>query len=445
MHTIIKNGLIVNEGRIIEGDILIRNNRIERIGGKIQVDGNVQEIDANGKYVMPGIIDDQVHFREPGLTHKADLYTEPRACVAGGVTSFMDMPNVNPPSLTQELLEARYQLAAQKSIANYSFFMGVSNDNADEVLRTDAERVCGIKIFMGSSTGNMLVDDAEVLERIFSNAPTLIATHCEDESTILHNLEKARTEYGENIPVFMHPVIRDEQACYLSSSYAVELAKKHNTRLHILHISTADELALFSNSVPIEQKLITSEACVHHLYFDADDYAQLGARIKWNPAVKDKRHKPQILQAVLDDIIDVIATDHAPHTLEEKANHYSKCPGGAPMVQHSLQVMLSFFFDGKMSIEKIAQKMSHDVARCFRLQERGYLREGYFADMFLLDLDAQHTITKENILAKCGWSPLEGRTMRGLVTHTFVNGNMVWENGKVMDGTTGMRLQFSKR
>ena len=444
MQMLIKNALIVNEGRIISGDVLIRDGRIDRVGGTIQTQGRVREIDATGLYLMPGIIDDQVHFREPGLTHKADLYTEPRACVAGGVTSFMDMPNVNPPSLTQALLAERYAIAAQKSVANYSFYMGVSNDNSDEVLRTDPKNVCGIKIFMGSSTGNMLVDDEEVLTRIFSQAPTLIATHCEDESTILHNLEQARAEYGDQIPVYMHPIIRNERACYLSSSYAVELARKYNTRLHILHISTAEELSLFSNALPIEQKRITAEACVHHLYFDADDYATLGARIKWNPAVKDKRHKPQILQAVVDDVIDVLATDHAPHTLEEKANHYVKCPGGAPMVQHSLQVMLSFFFDGKISLEKIAQKMSHDVAACFKIAERGYIREGYYADMFLLDLNAQQTISKENILAKCGWSPLEGKTMRGRITHTFVNGNPVWENNMVQDQIKGSRLTFAR-
>lgn len=432
----------MNEGRIMSGDVLLRSGRIERMGGVINTTANVREIDATGLYLMPGIIDDQVHFREPGLTHKADLYTEPRACVAGGVTAFMDMPNVNPPSLTQDLLAERFAIAAQKSVANYSFYMGVSNDNADEVLRTDHASVCGIKIFMGSSTGNMLVDDAEVLERIFANAPTLIATHCEDEGTIIHNLEKARAEYGEDIPVHMHPVIRDEQACYLSSSFAVELARKHNTRLHVLHISTADELALFSNKMPLSEKRITSEACVHHLYFDADDYATLGARIKWNPAVKDKRHKPQILQAVLDDVIDVIATDHAPHTLEEKANKYVKCPGGAPMVQHSLQVMLSFYFNGTMSLEKIAQKMSHDVATCFRIRERGFIREGYHADLYLLDLNQSLTIAPENILAKCGWSPLEGRTMRGLVTHTFVNGQVAWEDGKVNDNVRGERMLF---
>lgn len=441
---IIKNARIVNEGSIQEGDLYMRAGRIEKIGGIIDVKSAVTEVVADGNFLMPGIIDDQVHFREPGLTHKADLYTESRACVAGGVTTFMDMPNVNPPSLTQDLLAQRYALAAEKSAANYSFYMGVSNDNADEVLRTDPSSVCGIKIFMGSSTGNMLVDDAATLERIFSQAPTLIATHCEDEATIIHNLELARTQYGDDIPIQMHPVIRNEEACYRSSSFAVELAKKHNTRLHILHISTMEELSLFSNALPLEQKRITAEACVHHLYFDAGDYDTLGARIKWNPAVKDARHKPHILQAVIDDVIDVIATDHAPHTLEEKANKYAKCPGGAPMVQHSLQVMLSFYFDGKITLEKIAKKMSHDVATCFRIKDRGFIREGYYADLFLLDTNRSITVSKENILAKCGWSPLEGRNMRGVITHTFVNGEMAWSNEKVHDHIRGMRIAFDR-
>ncbi|HMU69931.1 MAG TPA: dihydroorotase [Chitinophagales bacterium] len=445
MHpTIIKNARIVNEGEILEGDVLIHKGRIEKIGGIVQVSAASTEIDATGKFLMPGIIDDQVHFREPGLTHKADLFSESRACVAGGVTSFMDMPNVNPPSLTQELLAQRYALASTKSVANYSFYMGVSNDNADEVLRTDPATVCGIKIFMGSSTGNMLVDDAATLERIFSQAPVLIATHCEDEATIIHNLEAAKATYGEDIPVHMHPIIRNEEACYRSSSFAVSLAKKHNTRLHILHISTAEELALFTNEIPLEQKRITAEACVHHMYFDSNDYAQLGARIKWNPAVKGPRHKPAIFDAVVNDVIDVIATDHAPHTLEEKANKYVKCPGGAPMVQHSLQVMLSFYFDGKISLEKIAKKMSHDVATCFNIKDRGFIREGYFADMFLLDTDKSIVVSKNNIIAKCGWSPLEGRTMRGVITDTFVNGDHVFSNGMVNDGVRGMRLAFNR-
>lgn len=444
MQFLIKNALIVNEGSINAGDVYLKNGRIERVGGNIQVQGKVNEIDAGGNYVLPGIIDDQVHFREPGLTHKADIHSESRACVAGGVTSFMDMPNVSPPSLSQALLAERYAIAASGSLANYSFYMGVSNDNAEEVLRTDPKTVCGIKIFMGSSTGNMLVDDAGVLEKIFSSTPMLIATHCEDEQTIVHNLEKARSEYGEQIPIHMHPVIRDEQACFLSSSYAVEIAKKYGTRLHVLHISTAEELSLFSHQVPLEQKRITAEACVHHLYFDADDYATLGTRIKWNPAIKDGRHKPQLLRAVNEDIIDVIATDHAPHTLEEKSQHYIKCPGGAPMVQHSLQVMLSFYFEGKITLEHIVKKMSHDVATCFRIRERGFIREGYHADLFLLDLKGSMTIQRDTILAKCGWSPLEGRTLRGIVTHTFVNGALAYEHGRVHDAIRGERMLFNR-
>jgi len=444
MQFLIKNALIVNEGSINAGDVYLKNGRIERVGGNIQVQGKVNEIDAGGNYVLPGIIDDQVHFREPGLTHKADIHSESRACVAGGVTSFMDMPNVSPPSLSQALLAERYAIAASGSLANYSFYMGVSNDNAEEVLRTDPKTVCGIKIFMGSSTGNMLVDDAGVLEKIFSSTPMLIAPHCEDEQTIVHNLEKARSEYGEQIPIHMHPVIRDEQACFLSSSYAVEIAKKYGTRLHVLHISTAEELSLFSHQVPLEQKRITAEACVHHLYFDADDYATLGTRIKWNPAIKDGRHKPQLLRAVNEDIIDVIATDHAPHTLEEKSQHYIKCPGGAPMVQHSLQVMLSFYFEGKITLEHIVKKMSHDVATCFRIRERGFIREGYHADLFLLDLKGSMTIQRDTILAKCGWSPLEGRTLRGIVTHTFVNGALAYEHGRVHDAIRGERMLFNR-
>ncbi len=444
MKTIIKNTQIVNEGKIIGGDILISGNRIERIDSNINATGAVTEIDGEGKYLMPGIIDDQVHFREPGLTHKAELYTESRACVAGGVTSFMDMPNVNPPSLTQALLEARYQLAAQKSIANYSFYMGVSNDNAEEVLRTNPKDVCGIKIFMGSSTGNMLVDDSNTLARIFKNAPTLIATHCEDEATILRNLDFAKEKYGDAIPITQHPIIRNEEACYLSSSMAIDLAKQFNTRLHILHISTLEEIALFTNAIPLSEKRITAEVCVHHLFFDADDYAKLGARIKWNPAVKDKRHKSALLAALLNGTLDVVATDHAPHTLEEKANHYIKCPGGAPMVQHSLQIMLDFYHKGLISLEQIAEKMSHNVATCFAIQDRGFIREGYFADMFLLDINTAHTVTSDSLLYKCGWSPLEGMTFKGKVEQTFVNGNLVFKNGDILNTSVGERLQFNR-
>jgi dihydroorotase len=444
MKTIIRNTQIVNEGNIITGDVMIGEERILKMDNQIAEKGNYIEINGEGKFLMPGIIDDQVHFREPGLTHKADLFTESRACVAGGVTSFMDMPNVNPPSLTQDLLEQRYQLAAKKSLANFSFYMGVSNDNAEEVLKSNPENVCGIKIFMGSSTGNMLVDSRNTLEHIFKNAPILIATHCEDEATILRNVELAKVQYGEAIPIEQHPIIRNEQACYLSSSFAVELAKQHNTRLHILHISTADELVLFSNDIPLAQKRITAEVCVHHLFFDADDYATLGARIKWNPAVKDKRHKPELLKALLNGTLDVIATDHAPHTLEEKANHYLKCPGGAPLVQHSLQLMLDFYHKGAITLEQIAEKMSHNVATCFQMKERGFIREGYYADLFLLDTQLLHTVTKDNLLYKCGWSPLEGKTFKGRVTNTWVNGNLVFENGNLIEGSNGKRLLFNR-
>lgn len=444
MKYLVKNAQIVNEGKIGASDLLIANDRIEKIASSVSVKENVKEIDAEGLFLMPGIIDDQVHFREPGLTHKADLYTESKAAVAGGVTSFMDMPNVNPPSLTQGLLEERYQLASTKALANYSFYMGVSNDNADEVLKTDPKKICGIKIFMGSSTGNMLVDDENTLTRIFREAPLLIATHCEDEKTILTNLEHYKEIYGDDIPVSAHPLIRNEEACYKSSSYAVELAKKNNTRLHVLHISTEEEIKLFSNTLPLSQKRITAEVCVHHLYFDADDYATLGNRIKWNPAVKDKRHKPKLFEALLDDHFDVIATDHAPHTSGEKSNHYVKCPGGGPLVQHSLNIMLEFYMQGKISLEKIAQKMSHDVATCFNIKERGFIREGYFADLFLLDINENYTVDKANLLYKCDWSPLEGKTFKGKVKNTFVSGHHVYDNGFFNETLKGKRILFDR-
>lgn len=443
MGCLIKNAFLVNEGKIIASDLLIKNGRIERIDANISVKYKTEEIQAEGLYLLPGIIDDQVHFREPGLTHKEDIYHGSKAAVAGGVTGFMDMPNVNPPSLTQELLEERYRLATKTSLANFSFFMGVSNTNAEEVLRTNASNICGIKIFLGSSTGNLLVDDERTLEHIFKNAPTLIATHCEDEHIIKTNLEKQKVIYGDNIPLELHPVIRNEEACLKSSSHAVSLAKKYDTRLHILHISTADELKLFDNTIPLTKKRITAEACVHHLYFDADDYATLGTKIKWNPAVKDARHKPEILQAVLDNRIDVIATDHAPHTLEEKQNPYTSCPSGGPLVQHSLNVMLHFYHQKKITLEKIAEKMSHAVADCFKIQERGYLREGYYADMFLLDVQKEITVSSENIYYKCGWSPLEGKSFKGKVMKTFVNGNLVFDDGKFYEEENGIRMLFN--
>ncbi len=444
MKTIIKNAQLVNEGKIFSADVLINNERIEKIGNSLQINGAVNEINAEGLYLLPGLIDDQVHFREPGLTHKAEIFTESRAAIAGGVTSFMDMPNVNPPSLTQQLLEQRYVLAAQKSIANYSFYMGVSNDNTEEVLKTNAKNVCGIKIFMGSSTGNMLVDDETTLETIFKNAPTLIATHCEDEATILHNLELAEEQFGEGIPQSYHPIIRNEEACYISSSSAAALAKKWNTRLHILHISSSEEIGLFDNTIPLKDKLLTAEICVHHLFFNADDYATLGSKIRWNPAVKDKRHQPLLFEALLDNHFDVIATDHAPHTLEEKMQSYKKSPGGGPLIQHSLLMMLDFYFKGKISLEKIVEKMSHNVATCFKIENRGFIREGYFADLVLLDLNKEYTVRKDNLLYKCGWSPLEGKTFQGAIDSTFVNGNLVYHQGKIIESGMGSRLLFSR-
>ena len=442
MNYLIRNATIINERETKVSDLLIKNDRIERIDPTISLKYQIEEINAEGLNLLPGIIDDQVHFREPGLTQKGEIYTESRAAVAGGVTSFMDMPNVNPPSLTQKLLEERYQIAAKKSAANYSFYMGVSNDNVEEVLKTDNSKICGIKIFMGSSTGNMLVDDVATLENIFRNSASLIATHCEDEATVLHNLEIAKERFGENIPVSYHPIIRNEEACFRSSSFAVDLAKKYGTRLHVLHISTSEEIKLFTNSIPLKAKKITAEVCVHHLYFDADDYEQLGNSIKWNPAIKNKKHKPLLLDALLNNTLDVIATDHAPHTLGEKANTYLKSPGGAPMVQHSLNIMLDFYHNGKITLENIVEKMSHNVATCFKIKDRGFIREGYFADMFLLDLNKKIIVKKDNLLYKCGWSPLEGRTFKGRVMKTFVNGNLVFDNEAINEQFIGARLIF---
>ncbi len=441
---LIKEASVVNEGTIKECDILIREDRIEKIGSQLQTDSKVTEVPADGRHLFPGVIDDQVHFREPGLTHKAEIYTESRAAVAGGITSYMEMPNVVPQTTTQELLAAKYELGASKSLANYSFYMGVTNDNIDEVLKTDPTKVCGTKIFMGSSTGNMLVDDLKVLEAIFRDCPTLIATHCEDEETVRRNLAKYKEQYGDEIPFSLHPVIRDEEACYLSSSMAVELAKKHNTRLHILHISTGKETALFGNDLPLKDKRITSEACIHHLWFSDEDYEEKGAFIKWNPAVKSSADRDKIWEALLSDRIDVIATDHAPHTLEEKSNNYVNAPAGGPLVQHTLVAMLDFHHQGKISLERIAEKMAHAPAECFRVSERGYLREGYFADMVLVDLNSPWQVNRDNVLAKCGWSPFEGHAFQSSVTHTFVSGHLAYENGKFNDEKLGQRLLFDR-
>ena len=444
-RTVLKNGILINEGSRKEADILIEKGRISKIGNSLSTEGNTTIVDLIGKYILPGCIDDQVHFREPGLTHKANIRTESRAAVAGGITSFMEMPNTVPNALTQELLEVKYQIAVESSIANYSFFMGASNDNIDEVLKTNHKDVCGVKIFMGSSTGNMLVDNEKTLDSLFSKVPPmLIATHCEDEHTIRVNIERARAQYGEDVPIEMHPIIRSEEACHLSSSLAVRLAKKHKTRLHILHISTAKELELFSNEIPLKDKLITAEACIHHMWFSDEDYTTKGNYIKWNPAVKKATDRDAILAAVLDNRIDVVATDHAPHTIEEKENSYFKAPSGGPLVQHALLAMIEKSIEHHFSIEKVVEKMAHAPADLFRVNQRGYLREGYYADLVIVDPNKKTTVSKENILYKCGWSPFEGFTFSHSIDSTYVNGNLVFESGKIIEGTNGSRLRFDR-
>lgn len=442
---LIKEVSIVNEGQVKAGDVLIKGDRIEKIGGHLDPTEKYVEINGEGLHLFPGVIDDQVHFREPGLTHKGNIFTESRAAVAGGVTSFMEMPNVNPQTITQKLLEEKYQIGANNSLANYSFYMGSTNDNLDEVLKTDSASVCGIKIFMGSSTGNMLVDDQETLENIFRNAPILIATHCEDEGTIRANTEKYKEQFGNNIPFKYHPIIRNEEACYLSSSKAVELANKNNARLHILHISTGKETNLFTNEVPLGQKRITSEACIHHLWFTDADYDEKGAFIKWNPAVKSASDRDQIWKALLDDRIDVIATDHAPHTLEEKQNPYMKAPSGGPLIQHTLVAMLDFYHQGKISLERIAEKMCHAVAECFDVKDRGYIREGYKADLALVNLNKPWTVSRDNIKAKCGWSPFEGHEFKSSIEKTFVSGHLAYSDGKLDESQLGQRLSFDRK
>lgn len=443
---LIRNINIVNEGRITTADVLIANERIEKIAPNISVSGGVEEINGEGKFLLPGAIDDQVHFREPGLTHKASIYTESKAAVAGGVTSFMEMPNTNPPVFTQELLEDKYAIAAQTSLGNYSFFMGTSNDNLDEVLRTNdkKDRVCGVKIFMGSSTGGLLVDNYLTLDRIFGGTELLIATHCEDEELIRRNFQRLKEQKGVLEPSD-HPIIRDEEECFESSYKAVQLAMKHDTRLHILHISTEKELQLFSNMLPLKEKRITAEVCVHHLHFTSEDYARYGNQIKCNPAIKAPHNREALWQALLDDRLDVIATDHAPHTWQEKNEPYEKAHAGVPLVQHSLLLMLSYYKKGRISLEKIVEKMSHAVADCFQISERGYIREGYFADLVIVDLAQSTTVTKENILYKCGWSPFEGQSFPAAVTHTFVNGGLVYGNGQWNESIKGKRLTFNRQ
>lgn len=446
---IIRNASIVNEGEIFKGDVFINGNKIEQVVRSKDVPPDIeledyQIINAAGLYLLPGIIDDQVHFRDPGLTYKGDIYTESKAAVAGGITSFMEMPNTNPPALTQELLEEKYRMGAKKSLANYSFYMGASNDNLKELLKTDPAKVCGIKVFMGSSTGDMLVDDEKVLSEIFAKAPTLVAVHCEDEKTVQSNNADYLQKYGENAAADIHPLIRSAEACYLSSSKAVALAKKHNTRLHILHLSTAREMDLFDNSIPLEEKKITAEVCIHHLWFSDEDYNEKGNFIKWNPAVKTKEDRSALRKAVLDNTMDVIATDHAPHTLEEKERAYFRAPSGGPMVQHALTAMLELHKQGVLSLEKVVEKMCHHPAILFGVQKRGFVKEGYYADLVLVDLKEKVEVKKDNVLYKCGWSPMEGLTFNTAIKKTFVNGHLAYDEGEFNESKKGERLLFDR-
>ena len=441
---LIKNARIVNEGKIFDGDVLIEDGRIEKIDSSIGPKfSSVNVIDAEGNYLIPGVIDDQVHFREPGLTHKGDIYTESRAAVAGGITSFMEQPNTRPAATTVEELEKKYNRAAQVSLANYSFNMGAANDNLEELKKVSKRDVAAIKIFMGSSTGNMLVDQQKTLEGIFQLDHQLI-THCEDEQTIRTNLEKAKAQYGEDIPMAMHPVIRSEETCYLSSSTAVELAKKYNSRLHVFHISTAKETELFTNKIPLEEKRITSEVCVHHLWFDDSQYDEKGSLIKWNPAVKTAADRDGLWEALLDGRLDVVATDHAPHTLEEKSNKYLNAPSGGPLVQHALPAMMERVHDGVWNIETMVEKMCHNPAILFRMEERGFIREGYYADLVILEPNRPWKVSKENLLYKCQWSPFEGTVLKSKVTHTFVNGHLAYKEGKFDESQLGDRLLFNR-
>lgn len=446
MNYLIKNAQIVNEGRTFAGSVFVKDGMIHKVSeGEIDIPADVVVIDAKEKFLLPGVIDDQVHFRDPGLTKKGDLYTESKAAVAGGVTSFMEMPNTIPNTLTQELLEDKYQLAAQKSLANYSFYMGASNNNLDEVVKTNPQNVCGIKVFMGASTGNMLVDDPGTLDGIFKHAPCLVAVHCEDEAIIRKNTEDARKKYGENVPINLHPEIRSAEACYKSSSFAVALAKKHNTRLHVLHLSTGRETELFRNDIPLKEKRITAEVCIHHLWFSAEDYAKKGTFIKWNPAIKSIGDKKELFDAMLDDRLDVIATDHAPHTFSEKQNSYFKAPSGGPMVQHSLVAMMEFYNRGKITIEKVVEKMCHAPADCFNVDKRGYIKEGFHADLVIVDANKPWRVAKSNVLYKCGWSPLEGFTFNSSLVCTFVNGNLVYKRGVFDEQHKGQRLLFNRK
>ena len=441
---LIKQATLINEGEIFVSDVLIENGRISKIEREIDNGTNAKEINAEGLYLVPGAIDDQVHFREPGLTHKGEIYTEAKAAVAGGITSYMEMPNTNPQATTVAELNKKYERAGQCSIANYSFFMGTTNHNLEEIKKIDFKTVCGLKIFMGSSTGDMLVDNQNTLENIFSNVNALIATHCEFDPQVKINQQRIIEEYGEDIDATFHPIIRDEEVCYISSKLAVDMAVKYNARLHILHISSAKELALFTNKIPLKDKRITSEACIHHLWFTDEDYKTKGNLIKWNPSVKTRYDRDNILEAVIDGRIDVIATDHAPHTIDEKAQSYLKAPSGGPLVQHAIQAMWDLHYQGKISLETIVQKMSHNVADMFQIKDRGYIREGYYADLVLIDPKTAYKVTKSNILYKCGWSPFEGHEFKASVNKTFVNGELVYDNEKVIEGKIGMRLEFNR-
>lgn len=441
---LIKNARLVNEGSIKEGDLLVKDDRIAKIAPSIIADPNTEVVDVKGRMIIPGIIDDQVHFREPGLTHKEDINSGARSAAAGGVTSFMEMPNTKPTSTTQEELQKKYDIAASTSTVNYSFYMGATNDNVEEVLKTNPKDVCGVKIFMGSSTGNMLVDNEKTLDNLFSKVPMLIATHCEDEATIRRNMAAFKEKYAVIQP-YMHPLIRNEEGCYLSSRLAVDLARKHGTRLHILHISTAKEISLFDNDIPLKDKKVTAEICVHHLYFDDGYYYTLGNNVKCNPAVKSASDREALLQGLKDGYFDVIATDHAPHTKEEKAKPYLEAPSGLPLVQHSLAVMMSFYHRGELSMEFIVDKMCHSPAVLFDVEERGYLREGYFADLAIVDPDLEWQVAKDNIEYKCGWSPIENFDIKGKVTDTLCNGQWVYRHNKITGTKAGKRLSFTPR
>tara|TARA_B100000809_G_scaffold22902_1_gene20049 strand:- start:14030 stop:15367 length:1338 start_codon:yes stop_codon:yes gene_type:complete len=442
--TFIKNANIVNEGKIINGDVIIDGEFITKIGTNLSVPNEATVIDANGKYLLPGAIDDQVHFREPGLTHKANIATESKAAAAGGITTFIEMPNTIPQATSQEELEKKFETARQTSYVNYSFMFGGTNDNLEELLKTDPKKVAGIKLFLGSSTGDMLVDNEDVLRKIFSSTNMVISVHCEDEGTIRRNFKEYHDKYGDDIPLKYHPIIRSEEACYLSSSKAIELAKETGARLHVFHLSTAKETSLFRNDIPLKDKKITAEVCVHHLTFEEKDYEEKGTFIKWNPAVKTAADREGLWKALLDDRIDVIATDHAPHTLEEKENVYAKAPSGGPLVQHALPALINFVKEGKISIEKLVEKMCHNPAILFEVKKRGYIKEGYYADLVLIDMDKSWTATKENTLYKCGWSPFEGTEFKSTITQTFINGNLIFDEGKFNDELKGQRIEFNR-